>query len=1485
MKKNPTRILLIEDDPGDARLVQEALTEAGAARFKLDWAENLASGLKTLQADPADVVLLDLNLPDSTGINTFTKVHARFPQMPLILLTGQDDQELAAKTVQEGAEDFIVKGQVDGSLLARSIRYAIERTRTKNELVESERKYRNLFENAVLGVFTVTLDGKPISVNPEFVRMFGYASIEEFLDKVKDSAEIFEDPKRRADILQLKTANPDLTTFENLYRRKNGSTFWGNLTMRQITTADGQSAFLEGLIEDISVRKRMEQALFLMSDTQRQIVQLENVQEIFQLVGKKVQELIIDGYVSITVLDEQIQAMKVVGLYGFDVLYEKLVGKFKVDVSKVVVPLADMTEDELGKFRSGCLEKFAGGLYKLSFQKVPKRICAAAEKELGLKGIYTMGFAWQNLHFGGITILAKSDLSPYKEMIETIVHQATIAIKRLQSEEALHKTKDYWQSLVENTSDLVTIVDANAVILYQNPAVEHVLGYTPDEVIGKNAAELFHPEDWSPAWDTLAATQVKPGSMPPMIEIRLCCKDGSWRRMEMTGVVRTDETGRIVSVLNSRDITERKRAEERLRESEEHFRGAIAAAGLVPYGIDYETKRFTFMGENIFMLTGYTAEEFTPAILKESLLESRVWGLENAGITQDEASERFRSGEIKQWDNDLHIRTRNGDERWIGDVSVPLSDKSGRVTSAIGIFQDLTDRKQAEEALRESEEQFRTFALSAHDAILTIDDQANIIFWNAAAEKMFGYSAEEAFGKSFAITIPVHLRESIEAGFRRVITSGNSDLAGGVEETFRLRKDGSQFPAEVVLSSYEIKGNRFVTATIHDITKRKQVEISLRENQARLDLALQSASMGVWTWNIAEDRHNFDEQTCRLLGINQDVYTGAAKEFFSVVHPDDREDVKAALARSMTEDVPYDPEYRVIWPDKSLHYITARGMLIRDEAGQPARINGLTWDITGNKLAELELARQTEELSRLYRASTSLLTDTPFDLLGLAQTIIKIVLDEFGQSNCSLFLVENDSNKLTRIAVVGPYAEQVSKVRFTVDGPGQVPNSIRSGNCINTRDVRTNPAYVAAWDMARSELTIPLKVGNRVIGAIDVQSALAGFFSADDERLMLIFAERAALALEHARLYTQTERRLENLTALRIIDTAIASSFDIRFTLGILLDQVSKQLGIETANIMIFDPITQTVQSSVTQGFHTNRLGQASLHLGQSLSRQVIRERRTIAIEDLTNNAEGISGTADLVSAGITAYLGVPLVAKGVIKGVLEIYQGKPISLDQDQRSFLDMLAGQAAIAIDSAQLFENLQGSNVELMMAYDETIEGWSQAMDLRDKETEGHSRRVTEMTVKLASSFGSSPEDLIHIRRGALLHDIGKLGVPDEILRKPGPLTDEEWVIMRKHPQAAYDMLAPITYLHTALDIPFCHHEKWDGSGYPRGLKGNQIPLAARIFAVADVWDALTSDRPYRGAWSREKTFAFIQEQSGIQFDPGVVSVFIRELPEPR
>ncbi len=193
--------------------------------------------------------------------------------------------------------------------------------------------------------------------------------------------------------------------------------------------------------------------------------------------------------------------------------------------------------------------------------------------------------------------------------------------------------------------------------------------------------------------------------------------------------------------------------------------------------------------------------------------------------------------------------------------------------------------------------------------------------------------------------------------------------------------------------------------------------------------------------------------------------------------------------------------------------------------------------------------------------------------------------------------------------------------------------------------------------------------------------------------------------------------------------------------------------------------------------------------------------------------------------------------------------------------------------------LFAQLRDSHRNLALAYDTTLRGWSHALDLRDRETEGHSQRVTELTCRLARALGVPESAIPHLERGALLHDIGKMGVPDAILLKPGPLTDEEWVIMRRHPRLGYELLEPIPFLRPALDIPYCHHERWDGRGYPRGLQGEEIPLAARIFAVVDVWDALSYDRPYRAAWPAERVRAHIQAGAGTHFDPRVVEAFLR------
>ncbi|NCC34930.1 MAG: HD domain-containing protein, partial [Chloroflexia bacterium] len=316
---------------------------------------------------------------------------------------------------------------------------------------------------------------------------------------------------------------------------------------------------------------------------------------------------------------------------------------------------------------------------------------------------------------------------------------------------------------------------------------------------------------------------------------------------------------------------------------------------------------------------------------------------------------------------------------------------------------------------------------------------------------------------------------------------------------------------------------------------------------------------------------------------------------------------------------------------------------------------------------------------------------------------------------------------------------------------------------------------------------------------------------------------------------------------------------------------------------LLLQPHAHELRFAAGYGFRTNAVKHSLVKVGAGLSGTAALEQRSVRAYSAEEIGAHWIGDRFYEREGLTHYLALPLIAKGQVQGVLEIFDRKPIPEDQNWMNFLEVIAGQSAIAIDNATMFENLQRANTELALAYDQTIEGWSYALDLRDKETEGHSLRVTELTLHLARAVEMSDAELVHIRRGALLHDIGKMGIPDAILLKPGPLTPEEWEIMKRHPTYAYELLYPITYLRPALAIPYCHHEKWDGTGYPRGLKGEAIPLAARLFAIVDVWDALRSDRPYRKAWPEDRVHEHLASLSGTHFDPQVVELFFRVLNE--
>ncbi len=354
------------------------------------------------------------------------------------------------------------------------------------------------------------------------------------------------------------------------------------------------------------------------------------------------------------------------------------------------------------------------------------------------------------------------------------------------------------------------------------------------------------------------------------------------------------------------------------------------------------------------------------------------------------------------------------------------------------------------------------------------------------------------------------------------------------------------------------------------------------------------------------------------------------------------------------------------------------------------------------------------------------------------------------------------------------------------------------------------------------------------------------------------------------------ERRVQDLTLMHDTGRLLHLSRTVPEVAEGLVDLIQGRLGyphVQVGRVLEDGSVEAVARETEVRAAPITRLGP-----GEGLIGAAVQAGQTLYVPDVRQDARYVERHADMRSEVI-----VPIRVGPQLWGVLNVEDPHVDAFDRGDIQTLETVAGQAGAVLANVALLDDLRRSRDELRAAYDETLAGWARALDLRDRETEGHSQRVTDLTLALARRLGVPQEDLIHLWRGALLHDIGKVGIPDAILHKPGPLTDEEWQVMRQHPQMAFDVLRPIRFLHPALDIPLAHHEHWDGGGYPHGLRGEQIPLAARIFSIVDVWDALRSDRPYRRAWTAERALAHLAAQSGRQFDPQVVRAFMALLAD--
>jgi PAS domain S-box-containing protein len=818
------------------------------------------------------------------------------------------------------------------------------------------------------------------------------------------------------------------------------------------------------------------------------------------------------------------------------------------------------------------------------------------------------------------------------------------------------------------------------------------------------------------------------------------------------------------------------------------------------------------------------------------------------------------------------------------------------------VAQDVTERLRQEKILQISEERYRAFVQNSSEAIWCLEvnpplditlpleqqidwlyEHAEIIECNQAMAEMHGYlSREEMLGLPLGRLLPrlspdnlkliqdflrsncqVRDRETVELGYGSSVHYFVNNLTGIVQEN-RLKR---------------------IWGVKRDITERKKIENALRESEERYRAFVQNSSEAIWClevnpplditlpleqqidWlyehavivecNEALARlHNYSNRT-EMLGLRLGV-------LFPRLSPDNRQLLQDFLRNQYQV---HERESVELSRDVEVRYFVNNltGVVVHVTL---QRIWGVKRDITERKLRERELEVLVAVSAALRTASRR---------ADMAPVILDQLLDQIHVDGALLEILDPDSSDLLVELGRGIWASLTGAV--IPSGAGISAQILASGQPYLNNDLRQEKSlfFPSAAKECRAAAAVPLQVQGKIIGTLWIGAQRS--LTQHDLRLLSAIADIAANAIHRAALHEETETRLGQLAALRAIDQSILGNLDKKFTLKLITEQGRPHLKADAVSVLLFNPVTLMLDYAAGSGFNTREIENSHVRLGTGVVGQAALQRKILSLPSL----DGVDFMRQqlLASERFVSYHAAPLIAKGQLLGMLEVFHRVPFKPDSSWLNFLETLAGQAALAVDNASLFEKLQRSNAELSLAYDATIEGWSRAMELRDEETEGHVLRVTEMTLQIAQAMGIPPEQIVHIRRGALLHDIGKIGVPDHILRKPGPLTEEEWKWMRKHPQFAYDMLASIPYLRPALDIPYCHHEKWDGSGYPRGLKGEQIPLHARIFAIADVWDALTNDRPYRKAWPKEKALEYIREQSGKHFDPQVVEVFLQHI----
>lgn len=1023
---------------------------------------------------------------------------------------------------------------------------------------------------------------------------------------------------------------------------------------------------------------------------------------------------------------------------------------------------------------------------------------------------------------------------------------------RKRAQQQLQDAAQQWQTTFNAMRDGVALLDIDRKILRCNQALCDLTGKTYNDLIGKLGGIAIHGYD-----KQQSDCPIQRAVHTLKRETKEIKNNNRWYYLIADPILdRSRElTGFVYTVA---DITERKQIEQALRENEERLRSTMdnMLEGCQIIGKDWT---YLYVNDTVVEqarksrkeLVGLTMMELFPGIEKTPMFA--------------ELEKSIHDQESRRIENEFFYG--DGSSSWFELSIQPVPE--GLFILSI----DITEQKLAQERLRSAAQQWLTTFNAMRDGVALLDADRKVVRCNQALCDLTGKTMEELVGQVCCKVI-----HGVDGPLMHCPVTRSARTKH--REVLEIQI-GTQWL--VLIADPILDAQNHITGFVHlvgDITERKRAEQQINY-QAYLLSNVNDAVMAsdenfmLTSWNrTAQQMYGWSEE--EVLGKNGE----------DLLQPDFIDITSEEIEKQLMTEGSFLAEAMQLRKDGTKIPVEIRMNALYDEAGKMNGYVSVNRDITERLQAEEEIRRHIKRVEAMLEISQAV--SSTLDLKKVLDSILSKISQIIQCDSMSVLLFQDDMMEI--LACRGfEQPEQVVGLRFALDPKLPSYDVMKKMKPVAVTDISHDyPDFKILinqndYEELGSWAGIPLISKGVPIGLIALDRVRKEPFAEEELQLVTAVAGQAGLAIENARLFGEANQHLKRLTSLRDIDKAISSSFDLNLTLSVLLEQVRSQLGVDAAGVLLFHPTLNSLEYTAVRGFRGRGIMHSNLKLGEGYAGRAALEQRMVEVADLRTAAPPFARSDLIIGEDFVSYYAVPLIAKGQIKGVLEVFHRSLLHPNQEWLDFLETLGGQTAIAVDNAELFENLQRSNLDLTFAYDKTIEGWSRAMDLRDHETEGHTLRVADLAVRLAREMSIPKQQIVHLRRGALLHDMGKLGIPDAILHKPGKLTPEEWEIMKQHPRFAYAMLSSIDYLQPALDIPYCHHEKWDGTGYPRGLKGEQIPLVARIFAIVDVWDALRSDRPYRKAWSEEKTLDYIREQSGTHFDPQVVNAFMRIIGE--